>query len=744
MNAPARDGRALQGQAYARGRLPAFLGRAGDLAGVVAAVRNHPLVTITGPGGVGKTRLAIELLRGGALSPREVHFVDLAVADQSVDVNGEFARAVGISTAADQFAAALPAYLADRRVLLVVDNCEHVLASCAAVVGALLESSRQLRVLATSREPLGLAVEAVWRLEPLADEQATRLFVERARQLRPNFRPNPETEATIGRLCAALGRLPLAIELTAAQLPVMTPAEILNRIQARMALPSVRRPMAPARHSSVRRAIRWSYELLDPGEQAGFRRLAVFTGGFSAEGATDVALGGSIDLLGQLVGKSLVAATSDDGDHTRYRLLEPIRELALEELMQAGELDDARALHLRHFGAVGEDARAEWLATGTFDRVHAAGRDYENVRAALEWSVDHDPCAGVRLFGAMRQLFFRLGQADGVRLARVLLAACPELDGYRVDALIGLGQLASAVMQHTTAREALAEAASLAQRLEDPVRTAWSTFFQGLAETLAGDPASSRTLLETSLAMHRRLGLESGQARALAVLGVSAFVAGDHPSSRALLEEALRLYEAGNDVWGQGQCLTFLGLITLATAIEPARAAPVFQEACRLLAPRRDATMLPIALVGQATVLAGRDRTTAIKVTAAACSERERVGGRFPPFMTEQIDRMRAIAERLPDRSGLRLWADGARLDVEAAIALAFGSDGPSPGAVGGLSRRELEVVRLLSTGLTNKAIAARLQLSARTVESHVRHALGKLGLENRTQLATWARERLQ
>ena len=729
--------------AAVHGPVASFVGRSLELAGIAVSARSHPLVTITGPGGVGKTRLVLELMRHRKPDALKMWFVDLARTGGSVDVAAEIARATGVTAAPGRTDAALRRYLAARRAMLVLDNCEHVLDPCSGLVAELLGGSPTLSVLATSREPLGLDGEIVWRLEPLQAEEAYRLFVERACQVDPGFQPATTTEVTIRRLCERLDGLPLAIELAAGQLGVMTPAEILTRLESRMALPAVRRALAPARHTTLGRTIEWSYALLEPDEREGFQRLAVFTGGFDAASATDVALGGSIDLLGRLISKSLVAAASD-GERTRYRMLETVREFALQELIEARELGRTRALHLQHYCGAAEEARSEWLASGSDRLVHTLDLDYENVRAALESSAEHDTCSGLRLFGAVRNLFFRLGQADGLGLAKLLLDGCPERDSYRVDALIGLAQLASTLMEHSTARESLAEAKALAHQLDDPIRTAWVGFFQGLTEALGGDPAAAAGHLEESLALHRNLGIELGQARALAVLGVSAFAAGDHERARSLLEEALPLYREHEDAWGEGQCLTFLGLVTVATAIKPARATRLFQEAARMLAPLRDATMLPIALVGQSVLLLPGDSTTAIKVTAAACAERERIGGRFPPFMTGQIERIRATSEQIPDGAGRRLWADGSGLDIESAIALAFGSEKPRQVAVGGLSRRETEVVKLVSTGAANKEIAASLHLSVRTIESHVRSALHKLGLQNRTQVATWARERLQ
>lgn len=207
-------------------------------------------------------------------------------------------------------------------------------------------------------------------------------------------------------------------------------------------------------------------------------------------------------------------------------------------------------------------------------------------------------------------------------------------------------------------------------------------------------------------------------------------------------EEALSIFVDEQNLWGQGMCHTFLGMIAEATANDPSPASSHYRKAIELLLPSQDATLLPVALVGQASVLVRRDPATAVKVLAAASAVRSRAGGAFQPVFQGRADRVRAVAEAKLGDEVERLCAEGARLDVDQATALAFGSTKRRPASVNGLSAREFEVARLVADGLANKAIAARLDLSVRTVEVHVRHALGKLGLENRTQLATWARER--
>ena len=717
--------------------LTSLIGRSRELDRIGEALRRTRLVTVTGPAGVGKTRLAIELARRQiGRRPDGVWLVDLTAGPDPV---AEVARTLDVGgRSATAPAASLRAYLADRDLLLVIDNCEHVIDACARLASSLLSSCPSLRILATSRESLGVSGETVWRLDPLHVEAGHQLFVERARQRDPEFIPDAAADATIAELCERLDRLPLAIELAAARVGIMSPAEILADLEARLGALGGGSRLSPARHKTMRAAVEWSCDLLDPAEQRAFRSLAVFVGGFDSGAAMAVVPGLTVDAIVRLADKSVIASATTARGTTRYRLLETIRQYAHERLVASGEIDAARERHLHHYVAVAEQADPGWPPFVTAALLDQRREDYENIRAALEWSAESDPCAGMRLFAGSRELFQMLGTADGRRLAELLLARCHTRDRCRVEVLITAGILAMVMADPDASHAFHSEAQRLSAALGEVELEGFATFFRGLmrALSMAVDPA--RADLEAAIALHRRANNRVGEGMTLATLGLTFLITDELARARELLEQALAIHTAAGYLWGEGQARLYLA--TTMETIDERAATRHYRRAAECFQHYRDTNLVANALIGQAGLIARRDPAVALRVTAAAVAVRVRAHGNFPGFFGERMRRIRASCETALPTDADRIWADGSRLRIDEAIALAFGAPRPRAPAPAGLSARELEVVRLVADGLANKAIATQLHLSVRTVESHVRHVLAKAGLSNRTQLATWAR----
>ncbi len=806
------------------------------------------LLTLIGPGGVGKTRLALQVasdLRDAFVDG--VWFVDLAPLDDPALAPAAIARAMGYEAGAAPLAV-LIREVRDQRALLVLDNCEYVIGA-APSIAQLLAAAPHLTILATSRAPLRLTYEQTYLVPPLElpPEQhahaldtyaAVQLFTRRARMVQPDFALTAEHGVAVAEICRRLDGLPLAIELAAARVRLFTPPALLRRLDRRLGLLSDGPRDLPARQQTLRASLEWSYRLLRVPEQRIFARLGVFVDGATLEAITAVCgTSARSDMLAELtalVEQSLVRQLVDAEGEPRFALLETIREYALERLTASGEESAVRARHAAYFLGLAEAAvprlrgpeQVRWL-----DRLEA---DHDNLRAACAWLLASGRVEeGLRLVAALhwfwdRRGYFDEGRAriqaaldaaasvaeasDAVRRARawaLLGAAALAFDQGDREAVAALAEesatllrplhdrrrLALALLRLAfvrsavdppRARELFAEAIEHARASGDPWFLGLALFVSAQAALfVAGDPAAARAGITEALPVLRASGDRYLLGHGLGTLGLVALADGDLAAARAALEQGLEMVRTLHDTRS-------VALIAATTADVArcqgayGRAGELYSESLALYHTMGNRAEIPAILHNQGYVALGMHDYAAARelfaeslhrqhaagnpagiaeglaglaALAAAQGQPERAARLFgaaetiraahpaPVWPAErfEVDRQtRSLRARLPAPRCAQLWREGQALSAEMAIAYALAADaqaGPQErlSRLSALTKREREVAALVAQGCSNRAIAAQLVISERTVEHHIANILAKLDASSRVQIATWA-----
>jgi predicted ATPase/DNA-binding SARP family transcriptional activator/DNA-binding CsgD family transcriptional regulator/Tfp pilus assembly protein PilF len=628
-----------------------FIGRAHELVEVLRRLERSRLLTLTGAGGCGKTRLALAAAeRARPLYPDGVWWVELAALADPRLVPAAVAAALGVDGQHDEpLDQMLARALGPKRLLLVLDNCEHVVAACRQLLGHLLTDCPNLRILATSRAALGLPAEVTWRvpslampdsarslpLERLAAFDAVQLFVERARSARSDFALTPRNAAAIARICRRLDGIPLALELAAARAKVLSAEQIAARLDDALGfLTGGARPM-PDRQQTLRATLDYSWALLTGPERTLFRRLAVFAGGWAPEAAERVCAdepGGALaaaavlDLLARLEDQSLIVV-QERHSQARHRLLEPVRQYAAEQLVAAGEAAWLRDRHAAHFLALAEQAEPALVGAEQAAWLERLEAEHDNLRAALAWAVERpDPDLGVRLAGALWRFWYqrgRLSEGDGW-LAQVLAIGSAAAPAARAKALNGAGTLAFVRGDSERAVAHYEQALALRRTLADTAGVAGSLNNLGMVLHYRGEYARALPLYGEALALSRALGDRRLTAITLNNLGTTARAQGDFARAAAAIEEALTLFSALGDRRSMADLRNNLGQVAYARG-DYARACELCGESLALFRELDDRPGVNEALqhLGLAALALGDAAQAAARLEEALALSRE-------------------------------------------------------------------------------------------------------------------------
>jgi predicted ATPase len=675
--------------------LTSFVGREEETAEAVRLLGRARLLTLTGAGGSGKTRLALQV--AGRLQPgyRDgAFFADLSSVTDPALVPSVLARAVGMPEAPGRsLLAALGDHLRDRELLLVADNFEQV-AAAGAVVEELLGAAPGIRVLATSRVALAVVGEQELVVPPLelpdlrrlpdldalGHTEAVRLFVGRAQAVRPAFRLTGDNAPAVAEICARLDGLPLAIELAATRVKVLTPAQILPRLERRLSLLTGGARTLPDRQRTLRGAIAWSHDLLADAERRLFARLSVFAGGWTLESAEAVGdpdgLGLDVlDGLASLVDQSLVLGTGPATGQARFSMLETIREFGQERLAATGDLEPVRRRHAEHFLELAVTAEPHLTGTDQGEWLDRCELEQANLRLALRWAADAGQADRAQEAAAALWRFWqqRGHLAEGrLRLEEVL--ALPAGRGptpARAKALAGAGGIAWWQEDIAAARRFYDEALAVERHLGDPAGVADALYNQAFVVAAGGDFEGAFGLYEESLELFRRAGDEAGVARADWMLALRDLVGGRWDTPVAKAEEAVASWRRTGDRFRLGDGLVWLAVVE-ARAGRPASARSALEEA-RELAAEADSPMGMLSvLIGLSYVARWEGRhQDAVRLAGAADALREQVGGRAPlDFLASFLGDPEAEARaQLADDVAQRAWKEGHRSGVDAALA---------------------------------------------------------------------------
>lgn len=750
-----------------------FVGRRRELAELKRLLGTSHVVTVIGVGGVGKTRLALRAAEEMRRSfPGGVRLVELAALEDPALLVQAVAGALRVNEHSTRpLLDTLIEHLRGRQTLIVLDNCEHVRAECAVLVDTLVRALPDLRVLTTSRQPLGIAGEQIVELAPLpmsapgtgvplAESDAVRLFAERAASVVPGFELTEENEEAVAEICRRLDGLPLAIELAAVRLRALSVNQVLERLGDRFRLLTKGSRAALPRQRTLRALFEWSYDLCTERERLLWQRVSVFTGGLDLEAAEHVCAGDGIDredvleLIAGLVDKSVLLRRECDGV-VRYWLLDTVRQFGRELLAASG--DEAK-LHRRHrdyYRKITSRAWAELFSSAQKSWVERLKREHANLRKALDWSLREPGEAETGLAMTAELLYHWSGYhlSEGAGWFDRGLSISTEPGEERAHALWAGAWIALLRDDRATALARLKEATQIAERLGLRVTLGYIAFLSGMAAVCGDDLEMGIRRYEEAAAFHRAVGNPIGLALALNRLALANAFLG-RPAARDLAEECVALCDLYGEGWHRAYALLALAIDAWNRG-DMRAACEIDNESLRYLTTVGDQLGMGMNLEAHAWCAAAEgDYQRAARLLGVVRTFWQAVGARMADFRymsnchneCEELTR-KALGEAAFEAEVAR----GAALTREEALAYAL-CDRRTPaarrpasyeGRIAPLTRRETEIAHLVAEGLSNKDIAGRLVISQRTAEGHIEHILDKLGFKSRAQVAAWIKERL-